>query len=627
MCVAMCSFQYSAVPSMSWLPRKAGSLMLLLLAVIVAGPAAHAAEASRVSGDPAAAPGQSTPTKPSSSIRPHLQVTGLKDPDLLRNVGLSVPPVRFGCDAAMVTARRYLKDARLKAEQGLRALGYFNAVIHSRLTRENGCLQPLLAIEPGPPTKVTQVAIDLGDAGPVLEKQDGFARWLADARPKLGSVLNQDNYRHLRDDLLSRVRSQGFLDARWKTHELRVDPETRTAQYHLQLDAGQRYRFGSITIRQSLLRPTLANNLMGVKSGDPYTAAALVQISQNLMSSGYFSDVRVRPRLKARANGQVPVVVRTELNPRTSYEFRVGYGTDTGARIGAKIHRRYSNDRGHHWTAGVSLSQRQQTLNATYSIPREKDPLNQRYDIYAVVDREENSGIRTLSSRTGAQWVRNFNRWTTSLFSEYLVERSQYGDAPASTRHFWLFGARAGLQRLDDPLFPTRGFVLSTELSTAARPLLSSASLLRGRVLLGGLYPIGNWILKGRVEAGAIDTNNFDDIPKTLRFFAGGDQSVRGYAYESLGPTDSTGQVIGGQYLLVGSAEIMHPLETRNWYIAAFVDHGNAFNNVNDMALKTGAGLGVRWRSPIGAVRIDIAYPFNGTSHTPRLHLGIGAAF
>jgi len=567
------------------------------------------------------------PAESSGPASPRLQLTGLKDQALIRNVGLSVPPVRFGCDASTVTIRRYLDAARKAAVQGLRALGRFNAVIHTSIEADQGCRQPRLDIDAGPPTRVTAVDLDLGTADRILRQSKSFSQWLQNTLPAKGSVLNQGNYRSLRDGVISRVRAQGYLDARWRVHELRVDPATQSARYRLQLDPGKRYRFGTITVRQSILKPELARRLTGIRPGDPYRAASLVAISQNLTGSGYFSDARVRPQLKQRANGAVPVTVRATPSARTAYEFRVGYGTDTGARIGTKVNRRYINDRGHKWSSDLSLSQREQTLKASYSIPRLKDPLNQRYDLYAVVGRQDNNSIRTLSSRTGAQWVRNFNDWTTALFSEYLIERSQFGEASATTNHFWLFGTRVGLRRLDNPLFPTRGFVFNTELSTAARPLLSSTSLLRGRVLLGGMYPLGLWIFKGRVEAGAIKTSRFEDIPKSLRFFAGGDQSVRGYAYESLGPTDSAGQVVGGRYLLVGSAEVMHPIKGKDWYLAAFVDQGNAFDNLSDMRLKTGAGLGLRWRSPIGAVRIDVAYPFNGKSHMPRLHLGIGASF
>lgn len=559
---------------------------------------------------------------------PHLQLTGISDPALVRNVGLSVPPIRFDCTAPEVMIRRYLTTARITAEQALQALGRFNATIRTTVIDHDGCREPQLDITPGPVVHVTDVALNLRNAAGDDLSQAPFLRdFLHSAVPAAGAPLNQAQYTALRAGIWSRVRSQGYLDAHWTTHELVVDPRHDTARFVLDLAAGKPYRIGKITVEQSILKPDLAERLTGSRPGDPYSTRTLVAMNQNLISSAYYSDVRVRPQTDERAGDAVPIVIKATAATASSYEARIGYGTDTGARIGAKMRRRYINASGHHWKADFSLAQRQQTLNATYTIPRSSDPLNQHYDLYTTIDREKNLGIKTLSSTSGAQWVRNFNRWTSSLFSEYLVERSQFGSHRAVTSHFWLMGARLGWQNLNDPLFPTRGLVFSSSLSTAARPLLSSASLVRGQMMLGGLYPVGRWIVKGRVELGGINTSNFSQLPKTLRFFAGGDQSVRGYAYQSLGPKDSTGQVIGGQYLFASSAEVMHPIYGQQWYGAAFVDSGNAFDSLQDIHLYTGAGIGVRWRSPVGMVRVDVAYPFDGTSHTPRLSLGIGAAF
>ncbi|HUX81360.1 MAG TPA: autotransporter assembly complex family protein [Halothiobacillus sp.] len=559
---------------------------------------------------------------------PHLQLTGLTDPALIRNVGLSVPPIRFDCAAPEVMIQRYLASARTAAEQALQALGHFNARIETSMTDIGGCREPALSITPGPVVRIAAVQLKIRNAAGDDLSQAAFLRdFLRTAVPTVGAPLNQGVYTTLREGIWARVRGQGYLDARWRTHELIVDPKTNTARFDLDMAAGKPYRIGTITVEQSILKPALAERLTGSRPGDPYSTRTLVAMNQNLLGSDYFSDVRVRPQTDARVDDTIPIVIKTTASHPSSYEARIGYGTDTGARLGAKMQRRYINSSGHHWKADFSLAQRQQTLNATYTIPRLSDPLKQHYDIYATIDRERNLGITTLSSTTGAQWVRNFNRWTSSLFSEYLLERSQFGSTPAKTSHFWLMGARLGWQNLNDLLFPTRGLVFNATLSTAARPLLSSASLIRGDVMLGGLYPIGDWIFKGRVELGGISTSDFSQMPKSLRFFAGGDQSVRGYAYQSLGPKDATGQVIGGQYLITSSAEAMYPVYGRNWYAAAFVDSGNAFDTLQGMHLNTGAGVGVRWRSPVGQVRVDVAYPFDGTSHTPRLSLGIGAAF
>lgn len=564
----------------------------------------------------------------SGTIRPQLQITGLTDKVLILQVGLSVPPVRFDCDASPVMMRRYLRSAGDAARQSLQALGYFNARIETRLIHDTECTMPTMNIIPGPLVHIAAVDVVVKSAdGDDLTQQPFLQAFLNSARPNKGAVLNQAAYTALRDGIIERVRGAGYLDAQWLKHELLVDPKANSADIRLTLDAGGVYHIGKITIEQSILKPELAENLVGAKAGDTYTTQTLVAMNQNLAGSDYFSDVRVRPKLDQRQGGSVPITIHTEPNSPRSYELRVGYGTDTGARLGGKITQRYVNRSGHSWKANLSLAQRKQTLSATYTMPKLSDPLNQHYDVYEVFDRERDVGITTLSATTGVRWVRNFNLWTSSLYSEYLVDRSQFGSEPAQTTGFWLFGARLGRQDLNDPLFPTKGFVFSSGISTAARPLLSSTSLLRAHVMLGGLYPLGDWVFKARTEVGGVVTPDFNSLPKSLRFFAGGDQSVRGYAYQSLGPTNSTGQVIGGQYLFTASTEIMHPVYGRDWWGALFVDTGNAFDTLNDIKLNTGAGVGVRWRSPVGMVRVDVAYPFDGSSHTPRLHLGIGAAF
>lgn len=564
----------------------------------------------------------------SGTARPQLQITGLTNKALILQVGLSVPPVRFDCDASPVMMRRYLRSAEDAARQALQALGYFNARIETRLAHDTECTMPTMDIIPGPLVHIATVDVVVKNAaGDDLTQQPYLQTFLNSARPNKGAVLNQAAYTALRDGIIERVRGAGYLDAQWLKHELLVDPKANSADIRLTLDAGSVYHIGKITIEQSILKPELAENLVGAKADDTYTTQTLVAMNQNLAGSDYFSDVRVRPKLDQRQGGSVPITIHTEPNSPRSYELRVGYGTDTGARLGGKITQRYVNRSGHSWKAILSLAQRKQTLSATYIMPKLSDPLRQHYDVYEVFDRERDVGITTLSATTGVRWVRNFNLWTSSLYSEYLVDRSQFGSEPAQTTGFWLFGARLGRQDLNDPLFPTKGFVFSSGISTAARPLFSSTSLLRAHVMLGGLYPLGDWVFKARTEVGGVVTPDFNSLPKGLRFFAGGDQSVRGYAYQSLGPTDSTGQVIGGKYLFTASTEVMHPVYGRDWWGAVFVDTGNAFDTLSDIKLNTGAGIGVRWRSPVGMVRVDVAYPFDGSSRTPRLHLGIGAAF
>lgn len=554
---------------------------------------------------------------------PQLQLTGLTETRLITNVGLSVPRVGFSCQASTAHIRRYLDAAREAAEEALQAYGHFNASIRSSIQQREGCRDPALEINAGPVTTIEAVTIDLPDS--ILEIES-IRAFVAEQRPETGDPLDQAAYDALRDGLLTRVQKLGYLDARFARRELVVDPSTQSARIALVLESGSRYRFGEVVIEQSILEPGLARRLTGVPEGAPYTSRDLLAMNQNLTGTEYFESVSVRPKLDQRENLEVPVEISTYRNPRTSYEFRAGYATDVGPRVGAKVKRRFVNKRGHQWSARTQLSMIEQRLDTSYTIPRAADPLRERYDIYARVTREDNNDIVTTAAASGVQWVRETDPWTRSLFAEYLLDRTRYGDEPAESNGFAIVGGRLGYQGLDDPLFPTEGVVFDVSLQGAAEPIASAASFVRGRAFAGGYLPVGRWIFAGRAEAGVILTDDFDKMPRSLRFFTGGDRSVRGYEYESLSPRDESGTRTGGKYLLAGSLEAMVPVVGDDWYVAGFVDSGNAYTDP-EAELKTGAGVGVRWRSPIGILRVDVAQPLDGSDGLPMLHLGLGAAF
>lgn len=554
---------------------------------------------------------------------PQLQLTGLSEARLVTNVGLTVPRINFSCQASTAQLRRYLAAAREAAAEALQAFGHFNATIRPSIETREDCRDPALAIEAGPVTTIESVTIELPET---VRQIESVSEFVANQRPSVGDPLDQAAYDALRDGILGRVQKAGYLDARYTRHELIVDPSTQSARIALSLEAGSRYRFGEVTIEQSILEPELARRLTGVPEGAPYTSRDLLAMNQNLTSTAYFESVSVRPILEERENLEVPVEISTYRNPRTSYELSAGYATDVGPRVGAEVTRRYVNKQGHQWSARSELSAIEQRLETSYTIPRSADPLRERYDIYARATREDNNDILTTAAATGVQWVRETDPWTRSLFTEYLLDRTRYGDDPAESNGFAILGGRLGYQGLDEPLFPSQGVVFDVSLQGAAEPIASAASFVRGRAFAGGYLSVGDWIFAARGEAGVIVTDQFDKMPRSLRFFTGGDRSVRGYEYESLSPRDEDGTRIGGKYLLVGSVEVMVPVVDDDWYAAAFVDTGNAYIDP-EAELKTGAGVGVRWRSPVGMIRVDVAQPLDGSGDLPMLHLGLGAAF
>ena len=585
------------------------SLALLLIALSI-GPSAPAVSASSPEKEP--------------RRRPGLIIEGLKDhPALLANVQAMIPQIRFACDAPRVQVQAYLRRAREKAAAALRALGHFDPTIATRIQTDGGCAHPVLTIDPGPVVVID--VVDIRIQGPFEE--DATARRFMAALPlKIGDPLNQGAYDGIRDGLINRALARGYLDARYTRRRLWVDPAAQKARITLTLESGTHYRFGGLHAEQDILDPSFFDRLMPAKKEDAYSSDRLAEIGGALSASGYFADVRVRPDIERRENGRVPVSVLLTPRRRTGYNFRIGYGTDTGPRTRAEIQRRWVNRSGHKWNAAIGLAQREQTLESVYSIPLLR-PLTDSLDLYARAKREDNNDIVTQAGTLGAQWTRRRSDWTRSLFTEYLYERTRYGNEPARGDDFLLAGIKLGQRHLDDPLFPVRGHSLDLIIQGAAEPLLSATSLIQGKIRMMASRPWRRFIFQGRAELGATETDRFDRLPKSLRFFAGGDNSVRGYGYESLAPKNDEGQTVGGRYLLTLSAEAMHPVSGENWFGALFVDCGNAFDHRSDIDLNTGLGVGLRWRSPIGMVRLDLAHPVDAASSTVRLHIGIGADF
>lgn len=235
---------------------------------------------------------------------PTLQLTGLEEPDLITNVGLSVPRITFSCQASTARLRRYLDSARQAAEEALQAHGYFNSRISARIEARDDCRDPALHVDKGPVTRVASVEIDLPEEIRAIEPIRAFVEA---SRPEIGIPLDQAAYDSLRDGLMTRVRQRGYLDARFTRHEIRVDPASRSAAIALQLEPGERYRFGKVTIEQSVLRDELAHRLTGVEPGAAYSSRDLLAMNQNLTGTEYFESVSVRPDLDARENAEVPV--------------------------------------------------------------------------------------------------------------------------------------------------------------------------------------------------------------------------------------------------------------------------------------------------------------------------------
>ncbi|HET8899310.1 MAG TPA: BamA/TamA family outer membrane protein, partial [Rhodanobacteraceae bacterium] len=361
--------------------------------------------------------------------------------------------------------------------------------------------------------------------------------------------------------------------------------------------------------------------------------AELLALQQALTGADYFAVVNVQPQVRDGADAIVDVTVQLVPAKRSIYTGGPFVGTDTGVGVRAGLERRWVNRRGHKWKNELVLAQRLKTVSTLYTIPL-PGPNQRSYNIGANY---RDADTRTSQSRTlevVANETRQWHGWTRTLGVHALTGTFTVGkrgdeadDAPGIDhgRSKLLFAEAALIKKqADNAEFVRHGWMLQLVGRSTLGPLLSDTrytQIIADAKWIRALGRRNRLILRG--SFGQISTGDFSKLPPQLRFFAGGDRSVRGYGFQSLGPRNAYDRVVGGRNLTVLSGEVEHYF-TRNWGMAAFVDTGNAFNGT-DYRPKIGAGLGLRWRSPVGMIRVDLGVPVhNPDAHGVQLHLVIG---
>jgi translocation and assembly module TamA len=223
----------------------------------------------------------------------------------------------------------------------------------------------------------------------------------------------------------------------------------------------------------------------------------------------------------------------------------------------------------------------------------------------------------------GPEWHSKLDSgWQRVISLKWQHEQYKLGD-DAGLSTLLMPGVSYAYLHSDNRVDPNHGYRLQFDLSAAKRGLLSDADVLHGNVLLKGLTTLAyKHRLLGRMQFGATESGGFAAVPPSLRFFAGGDQSVRGYDYQSLSPENTQGDKIGGRYLFAVSAEYQYSVAER-WRVATFVDQGNSFNSLDFPSLKSAVGIGLRWVSPVGPLRLDLAHPLDGQGGV-RVHFSMG---
>lgn len=501
--------------------------------------------------------------------------------------------------------RRYASTAMEQAEEALRALGYYSPVIDWQIKPggPDATASLILSISPGEPVRVTSRVVDI--RGPAAA-DDRFTSNLP-ARPAEGDILNHGEYANLRDTLRARARRLGYFDGRFVTRTLEVDPAALSAVVTIVFESGERYRLGEVSFDEGhWFELGLLGNFVFFEPGTPYHADEIARLNRDLQNSGYFSAVEIDASPSRAESGVIPVHVSLTRRDARSVASGVGFSTDVGPRLRGNWREHWVNPKGHRRAAETELSAPRQSLSTWYEVPL-NPPMTDLMRFTAGYQREDIENVESELLSLGQQWQHELdNSWLQILSLRWEGERFNIGDDEKGTSTLLLPGVGYSKIYANSPLDPSRGYRVQFDVTGSHREVLSDADILHVNALVKGVFTLADrHRFVARVQGGAVATNRFEDVPPSLRFFSGGDQSVRGYGYETLSPENDNGVAVGGRYLMVGSAEYQYQFADR-WRAAMFVDHGNAVNDLND-PLATGAGIGMRWISPVGPLRLDIA--------------------
>jgi len=540
----------------------------------------------------------------------------LLEQNLVARLALASEP----CDAPDWRVKRLFKRAEDDFRPALRAFGYYQAKVTKTLDSDDQCWHAKFTVEPGERVTIKRRSVTvLGEAS-----NDKRLPSLLSTLPLAeGDSLNHGQYEEIKTRLSDFAVERGYFEFNLTRKVLRVDPAEAAAEIDIEAQSGPRYRFGELRMSELPLNEDFLRRLAKINVGAHYDARELTVLDRNLSNIGYFKRVEVLPRRDESSGRQVPVDLILEMAPRHAWRAGIGYATDLGVRVSLDYTNRYVNSKGHKFSSEIRLSQAESGLTSSYNFPG-RDPSNEEFSLGVLLLHEDTDSVLSDSATLIGKQTLTSKRWTQTRFIELLYEDSVVGN-DATTATLLMPGITLERIHADNPLRTNRGYRVSLGARAAHESFLSTSSMVQLRANAKGIYRFGKGgRLVSRLDVGTTMGDSIGDLPASLRFFAGGDNSVRGYAYKSLGPVDEEGEPTGARHLLTGTLEYEHPIMTDDWWLALFVDAGNAFNS-NDLEFEYGTGAGLRWYSPVGRIRLDIAVPSDTEEDDWRLHFGLGA--
>lgn len=472
--------------------------------------------------------------------------------------------------------------------------GYFHPqIIYSLAKRKDEQIQNY-HINLGPPMIIVQTEIKIIGPG---ENNSKIKKALdKNTLLKKGKRLTTLEYNKMQTIMFNLAHNNGYAKAEMVRHEIYVNLEKNTAEIFLTLDTGPLFYYGPISFASSPYELSFLKRFVPFQEGQVYSPIAIQKLQETFLNSKYFSSATVNAQIEKTSDKQeIPIQIETQAVKSQQYNFGVGYGTNTGARTSMGVDLYRVTDSGQHFSALLNFSEINTNITTKYYIPGQQPSINQ-YVIGAYLGefRPDAGDAYTKKVFTGYETKLN-GIWSSSANFNYLHERFSINNDPYHTTD--LLYPSLNLSRLstNNPIDPTNGTRVTLDVSTG---IPGSEEFLQSELSAKWIYPpTKNSFLILRGDVGTTYAENYsDNFPLSMRFFAGGYNSVRGYSYESLGP---------GKYLKVGSAEIQQRVYDQ-FFAGVFLDEGNASDNLTQ-PLERGIGIDFIYRTSVGPLSIDIA--------------------
>ena len=544
------------------------------------------------------------------AMRLEVKVTGLageQETNVLALLSIYQERTEADLTPARVEALHRLAPDQIR--DALSPFGLYQVEVTDRLevpSDPNGTWLATYAVVPGPAVKIGRVdyaVIGEGGDDPAFPKTFPM---------QVGDVLLHAKYEAAKSDLRSRASSGGYLDYNLVRHRVLVDMVAYEAIVEFELDTGPRYYLGKVSFKQDLLNDKFLRSFVNFEPGVVYDPNLLLALQGRLLGTEYFSDVEIVPRKDATGDDTlVPIEVVATRNKRDKYRIGAGFTTDTGPRVSADWRRRYVNQWGHNFRTELQLSPVLSQWSFDYRIPIQ-DPTR---DYIIIKPQSTWSNINTqkgwLNSVQVAHSTLTPSNWRRTVGIDYTYEDYEISDIQTGISSELAPNISWSKTVADDPINTKRGYRIRYGLLGAVEGVISNASYLSAALQLKWIRGFADkYRLITRADLGVTLAEDLTELPASRRFFTGGDNTIRGWGYNALGPTEPfNDDTVGGRYLGVGSLELERTIRGP-WSAAVFTDFGNAFDPDYENKFQQSVGFGVRWASPIGQVRVDLALPF-----------------